>query len=464
MPQEPAKQGALARGISPELQEEILAFLIFDNEMYDSTKDVISEDFFYNDDYKLLYRTLKQFHTQNKANPTIKDMMINLALVINNTTELMRIKQVLLDLNNNYLDEFIDKEPDVKKSHFEQFVRRSGFESFIGEIIYKVKNDIPFEWDPIIDNFNHYSNFTISQSKAYNMGNIAQLRNFREQAIGTNDFSRKIPFFLDDINTCMNHRAAVPGTLIMVSAAPGTGKTMFLVNQGVHACMNGFKSLHVFIGDLNAYAATLRYLACFSKKSLSEIIAMTPEQQEALMHQLNDSGPTKGVLDNNVVMELIAGQMNVQQVCNEIKKVQLKLGIKFNQIIIDYDANIKPNLDNMYDSAGEIYNYLREFGIANNSVMFVASQPKIQFFSEELLTLDAAGESSQKQHIIDLMITLGKPGRLQVPISTLFIPKNRDGKVNKKIHLLSDGSKQTFIPISQEDYENRKREAANAIN
>lgn len=463
MPQEPNKQGPLARGISPELQEEVLAFLLFDNEMYDSTKDVISEDFFYDDDYKLLYRTLKQFHKQNKTNPTVKDMMINLALVINNSTELMRIKQILLGLNNNYLDEYIDKEPDVKKTHFEQFIRRSGFESFLGEIIYKVKNDIPFEWDPVIDNFNHYSNFTISQSKAFNMGNITQLMNFREQAIGTNDFSRKIPFFLEDINMCMNHRAAVPGTLTMVSAAPGTGKTMFLVNQGKHACINGFTSLHVFIGDLNTYAASLRYLACFAQKSLSEIIAMTPEQQMELMQQINNFGPLKGALSNNVIMELVAGQMNVQQVCNEIKKTQLKLGIKFNQIIIDYDANIKPNLDNMYDSAGEIYNYLREFAIANNSVMLVASQPKISFFSEELLTLDAAGESSQKQHIIDLMITLGKPGKLEVPIRTLFVPKNRDGKTNKKIHLLSDGAKQTFIPITQEDYENRKREAASAL-
>ena len=33
-----AKRGALARGISPELQEEILAYLLFDNEMYDATK------------------------------------------------------------------------------------------------------------------------------------------------------------------------------------------------------------------------------------------------------------------------------------------------------------------------------------------------------------------------------------------------------------------------------------------
>ena len=45
-------KGNLIKGISTELQDIILALLIFDNEMYDASKEVMSEQFFYGDEYK----------------------------------------------------------------------------------------------------------------------------------------------------------------------------------------------------------------------------------------------------------------------------------------------------------------------------------------------------------------------------------------------------------------------------
>ena len=42
-----SQKGSLVRGISAEMQDMILATLIFDEDMYDATKDVISEPFFY---------------------------------------------------------------------------------------------------------------------------------------------------------------------------------------------------------------------------------------------------------------------------------------------------------------------------------------------------------------------------------------------------------------------------------
>ena len=245
----------------------------------------------------------------------------------------------------------------------------------------------------------------------------------------------------------------------MISASPGIGKTLTLVNQGCSAVKDGFTNLHIFLGDLNNYNAALRYLANFSEKPLSEIIAMTIEEQVELMNSINNNPDTKGVLDRNVVIALPAGALNVQAVCNEVLKIQLLYNIHFDQIIVDYDANILSSNDNMYDSGGEIYNYLREFAIKNKSVMFVASQPKVSFFNQEILTLDAASESTKKQHIIDLMLTIGRPGKVSSSIGIMYVPKNRDGKANKKIHLYIDGSKQKVHVITEDEYERMKRDA-----
>lgn len=454
------QKGSLVKGISAEMQDCILATLIFDNEMYDLTHEIITPEFFYGDEYKTLYKALIEFHRINKANPTLKDMMIQVSLLVSNTTELLKIKALLKQLNNDYINEYYEKEESVKKTYFEEFVKRNGAEYCFSTLIEGAKSDDGVDWGKVIPKFTKYTEFTIVQTRPFCMGNTEDLHSVREESIGTDDCTKKIRFFLDEVNDLMNHHAFRPGTLNMISAPPGVGKTLTLIGQGCSATKDGFYNLHVFLGDLDRYAATLRYLSNYAKKPLSELIKMSEEEQEKLITDLNTSGDTKGALSRNYVVALPAGVLNVQSVCNEILKVQIKNGIHFNQIIIDYDANILPTNDNMYDSGGEIYNYLREFAIKNKTVLFVASQPKVSFFTQEVLTLDSASESTKKQHICDTMITLGRGSTHTNTIATMYIPKNRDGIANKKIRLYIDGSKQTVQPISEDEYERLKRDAA----
>ena len=80
-----SQKGSLVRGISAEMQDMILSILIFDKDMYDATRDVMSEHFFYGEEYKTLFKALAQFHKTNKAAPTLKDMMINVSLILSNS-------------------------------------------------------------------------------------------------------------------------------------------------------------------------------------------------------------------------------------------------------------------------------------------------------------------------------------------------------------------------------------------
>ena len=47
-----SQKGSLVKGISAEMQDMILSILIFDKDMYDATRDVMSEHFFYGEEYK----------------------------------------------------------------------------------------------------------------------------------------------------------------------------------------------------------------------------------------------------------------------------------------------------------------------------------------------------------------------------------------------------------------------------
>lgn len=450
-------KGALVKGISTEMQDMILSMLIFDNEMYNATKDVMSENFFYGDEYKTLYKALSQFHKDHGSNPTLKDMMIQVSLLVPNSTEVLNIKSLLKQLNNDYIEEYVEKEYEVKVSYFEEFVKRNGMEHCFSRVIEDAKSDKGVNWVSTYNGLKKYIDFTIVQTKPHNMMDIDNFRKIRRAAIGDEKTTKKIRFFLDSINNTFSHKAMIPGTITMISASPGVGKTLTLVNQGVHATRDGFTNLHIFLGDLNSYDASCRYLANYSQKPLGEIVHMTEDEQVELIETLLKEPDSP--ISKNWIVPVASGVIGVEALIAEIKKLQLKYNVHFDQIIIDYDSNIKPSSDSMYDSAGDIYDKLRAFAEWNGSVMLVASQPKISFFSQEVLTLDAASESSRKQHIIDCMITIGKPGKIQAPVATMFVPKNRNGIVNRKIHLYIDGATQRVMEISEDEYERQKREA-----
>lgn len=452
------QKGPLIKGISTELQDAILSMLIFDNEMYDASKEVMSEQFFYGDEYKILFKALVQFHKTNNANPTLKDMMIQVSLIITNSTELLKVKALLKQLNADYINEYVEKESAVKIMYFEEFVKRNGTEHCFSTVLEDLKSDKGIDWRKVNDKFKKYTDFTIVQTQPFHMDDLTNFSKIRKAAIGDEKTTKKIRFFLDSINDTFNHKALVPGTITMISASPGVGKTLTLINQGVSATQDGFINLHVFLGDLNAYDATCRYLANYAKKPLNAIVNMTEEEQIRLIDELanEENAPIK----NNWVIPIASGYIGVEQLIAEIIKMQLNNNVHFDQIIIDYDSNIKPSSDSMYDSAGDIYDKLRAFAEKNSSVMLVASQPKITFFNQEVLTLEAASESSRKQHIIDCMLTIGRPGKLRAPIACMFVPKNRNGIANKKVFLYIDGSTQTVQEISEDEYERLKREAA----
>lgn len=455
--------GPLVKGISSELQDAVLSLLIFDNEMYNASKDVITEKFFQGDIYKILYNALAAFHKRNGANPTLKDMMIQVSLLVSNQTDLIKSKTLLKTLYTDYIEEYIDKESAVKAMYIEEFIKRNGTEYCISTVINDIRNDKGVDWGKVSDKLKVYTGFTIVQTQPYHMSDLDNFSKIRYDAVGDEKTTRKIRFFLDSINNTLNHKALIPGTITMISAAPGIGKTLTLINQGVVATEDGFVNLHIFLGDLNAYDATCRYLANYAKKPLREIVNMTEDEQIELIKEL--SSIPDAPIKNNWVIPIASGYINVEQLIAEITKMQLVNNVHFDQIIVDYDSNIKPMSEqSMYDSGGEIYDKLRAFAVKNSSVMLVASQPKIQYYNQEVLTLESASESSRKQHIIDLMITLGKPGKLQAPVATVFIPKNRNGIANKKIFVYVNGATQQLQEISEDEYERQKREALSREN
>jgi hypothetical protein len=226
-----------------------------------------------------------------------------------------------------------------------------------------------------------------------------------------------------------------------------SGKTTWLINQGISTAEQGFNVLHIFLGDMSRYDGLLRYASCLSGVPTAKLVKLDVDGLESFIKKINMSG----FLSRVSIGAYAAGELTASKLIEEILTAQKLLRTHFNLVIIDYDENLSKETDSMYESGGEIYNKIGLFAVLNKSVVFIAAQPKPEFWDKEVIPLKGAAESSKKQKIIDLMMTIGKPRRGS-SVGTLFIAKNRRGIDQKIVRLQMSGDNARVKAITGEEY------------
>lgn len=232
-----------------------------------------------------------------------------------------------------------------------------------------------------------------------------------------------------------------------------TGKTSFLINEGANAAIQGFKVLHVFLGDMVKYDAMIRYSACLFAKSQNDIAKMTATSQVEMIQSQLDTN--HHAINNVSALSYGSGEKTVSEVLEIIKNDERKKNIHYDMIIIDYADNFKKPGDNMYVESGIIYDKLALFGRTHNCVMMVASQPKISYWSQEIIPMEGAAESSKKQHIVDLMVTMNRHAK-GATFGSLFIAKCRRGISGTIMRYNSNWEYCKLDEISEAEYEQLK--------
>lgn len=298
-----------------------------------------------------------------------------------------------------------------------------------------------------------------------------------------------------------------------------TGKTTFLTNQGLFSAQQGLNVCHIFLGDMEKYDALIRYYSVFTEARYRKIEILNRniekrisaykmllkrykkedkqykyyekkiQEDEAVLHQnrlmdekykanknmfsskqlvsMSDEeleliyGRDEEYLKiaNNIDVNVYAvGEMSMDALRQAIYNWQNQRKKHYDVIIIDYDSNLKQPADNMYESGGIIYDQAKNMAQVNKSVVFMASQPNKAYWKNEMIPLEACSESSKKQMIIDLLITVGRPEGVNTGIRKVFIPKNRRGKENEILHAKMNGETGFMYEISQEDYTTLKKQ------
>lgn len=225
-----------------------------------------------------------------------------------------------------------------------------------------------------------------------------------------------------------------------------THNSIFLANEVVTMLEAGCKVYWLALGDMMRYDFIIRLSALITGNPLSAV-SMEPHKYF--------TDEVKEKTQNLRMSVLPAGQIDIHNVKDYIDNY-VAIDDDIDVFILDYDANLLQRGESMYLSGDEIYNVMSQISRPTGKpyrLAMIASQPKIQYWEFDELPKEAAGESSRKQAIVDVMVTLGKSSAHQnYHMGVMKAAKLRRGKEGlRSYYILRDTGKIEEIP--KDDYE-----------
>lgn len=238
-----------------------------------------------------------------------------------------------------------------------------------------------------------------------------------QREIGGNDSILETSFQI--IKDATPFQGYLPGQVVMCISPPGVGKSSFILQECAFNATNGKSVLMFILGDLMEFDMITRFIS---------VVSGVPYYEIALNPNKYFTPEIKNIAANIDFVITPAKALTPQMIVDFTKQSKKRYDI----VAVDYDSNVKTTSENMYDAGGELYDKLTEIARPVNEsarLVFVACQPKIQFWDMEELPEESAGESSRKQHNVDIMITMGR-GNLRDGKrgGIMSLPKVRRGK------------------------------------
>lgn len=228
------------------------------------------------------------------------------------------------------------------------------------------------------------------------------------------------------------------GQLVLVSAAPGSGKSLFIMNE---ICSFLGKSdatvYYLCLGDMNLRDFVIRLSSVLTGQSFYYTSTHLIESKKILDQ----------VFGRRLMIEVAgAGVIKPEDFAEKMRTLRPSV------FVCDYDANFDISLDEgMYTEFGKVYNVLSALTRELDCLGIVASQCQKSSWALEVINKDQIGESSRKCQIVDCCFTIGHNPDSQNHIGIQKCAKNRRGLEGTEMPYirLSNGR---FIPIPMDIY------------
>lgn len=444
--------------VSIETQEIIIAALLKNSHLFSISRDEMTDGYFTYAPAKVIFKALQTYYKKYSTLPSLNELLITIedCYYPQVGASLPDIKDVCCKLW-----EYQEPEESFIMDKLTDFIRKVRSSAALQKFLKQAEMTKNLESDSTVADLIQSLDVQLSPTKIYFMNNPAQMLEARQNAVGTTDQSRIIKSVLPSLNTCLMFGGYQPGTVNMVLAPPGTGKSMFLINEGVNAAKQGFSVLHVFIGDMNEYDGFVRYTSCISGMPQNQFVMKTPDEQQAIVNFCEQQ--YNHIYDHFALVAYPSLSLTAETLIEEINKFEKQLNKDFDMIIIDYPDNLIQDGVSLYTDGGVLYSNLERMARLTKSVVLVASQPSKVYWNAPIIPMEAAAESAKKQMCVDIMLTFNTEFR-GADFGTVLLAKVRKGEVGKIIRVKTEFAKCLLEEIPEASYNAMKANYANTIN
>ena len=209
----------------------------------------------------------------------------------------------------------------------------------------------------------------------------------------------------DYIDTCMKG-GYWKGSLIGFLGGPKSGKSTWLTNLAARSVTNGFHTAYITL-ELQEELVNMRIGSNLLELPLDDYEKIA-EDQDLLKQKLSDfrsnSFKPVGALH---VKEFPSSTASVNDITSYLKKVEEIIGIKFDNVFIDYINIMKnwrnPNTENTYMKIKQISEDLRAMAMENNWAVITVTQTNRGGWENEDLNITNVSESAALIHTVDML-------------------------------------------------------------
>ena len=432
--------------VSREVQETIVAALMKNQYLFSICKDEMSDGYFSDPSCKVIYKSLTNYYRKYQTIPRLNEILI----VIDETyysavgVNLSDVKDVCCRLF-----EYPDPEEAFIKDKITDFLRKVRSSSALKNFIDQVKVNPNLESDSIVSELAKALEVQLSTTKVFMINNSEQVKEARQASVGSSDQSRIIRSCIGSVNQSLMFGGWQPSTVNMIVSPPGTGKSMFLINEGVNAAKQKFEVLHIFIGDMVEYDGFIRYLSCASGTPQNSLVMMPQEKQMEVVKFCNQQ--YEDIFNRISLVAYPSLSLSVDTLIEDINRFEKQLNKDFDMIVVDYPDNLTQEGRSLYEDGGTLYSSLERLARLSKAVVLVASQPQKYYWNHEIIPLEAASESSKKQMAVDVMLTANLASRGS-HVGSMFLAKARKGEVGKVIRFRTDYARCKIEEVDEGTY------------
>lgn len=440
----------MALKASSEFQSIVLSTLVKDADLLSRVVNHVDINYFDKPSYRYIFNNLCMYYNNYGRIPNMESLIVLLKDNYNTSNS-----ESLVDIIQEYENLYNTPryEPEFVVDKLQIFIKRAKVEKILSEVMPEVQKGKEVLIENLGVQLSDALDFSINRNNSFKLSDIDKLQDMRLKAVGDDGNSLIIKSFVPKINESLQFKGYKPGDIVMIVSPPGCGKTMFCINECASAALQGFNVLHMFIGDMTEYDGFIRYVSNISNMLQDDLVSMPLHDQYNVVKRSNYTG----VLDRISVASYSASELTVNELIQEVDRLQLDNKVHYDLIAIDYADNLIPESDMLYKSGGDIYNKLSELGRRNRSTLLVASQPKTTYWDTEIIPKEGAAESAKKQHVVDLMITMNRYNKI-AKFGTIFLPKVRRGTEGALIRWRSEFEKARLSIIDNLEYNTMKAE------